>query len=112
MSGAASSSSGSGSGSAPLPPSEDHSQPMQFKLNNIPRLTDGAGYRSWCSIVMLYLRSRSLWKIVAGTETKPTNPTDLEKWELHDIIAQLFLISMVDISISHIVSEAPSARDA
>ena len=60
---------------------------MQFKLDNIPRLTDGAGYRSWYSIDMLYLRSRSLWKIVNGSEPKPTNPADLEKWEIRIITA-------------------------
>jgi len=64
---AESSSSGSGCGGALPRPSEDRSQPMQFKLDNIPRLTDCVGYRSWCSIAMLYLRSRSLWKIVDST---------------------------------------------
>ena len=76
---AESSSSSSGSGSASLPPSEDLSQPIQFKLDNIPCLTDGTGYRSWCSIAMIYLRSHSLWKIVDGTQTKSTDPADLEK---------------------------------
>jgi len=64
MSGGESSSSSSGSGGASLLSSEDLSQPMQFKLDNIPRLTDGAGYRSWCSIAMLYLHSCSLWKML------------------------------------------------
>jgi len=109
---AESSSSGSGSGSAPLVPSEDLSQPMQFKVDNIPRLTNHARYCSWCSIAMIYLHSRSLWKIVDGTQTKPTDLADLQKWELRNITAQLFLISMVNISISHVVSEAPSGQDA
>jgi len=112
MSGAVSASSGSGSGGAPLPASEDLSQLMQFKLDNIPYLTDSARYRSWCSIAMLCLHSHSLWKIVNGSEPKPTNPVDLEKWEIHNITAQLFLTSMVDMSISHVVSDAPSAWDA
>jgi hypothetical protein len=85
---------------------------MQFKLDNVPRLTDGTGYRSWCSIATLYLRSRLLWRIVDGTETKPTDTALLEKWELQNISAQLLLTSMVDTSISHIVSEALTARDA
>jgi len=46
MGGGESSSSGSRSGGAPLSPSEDLTQPMQFELDNIPRLTDGAGYRA------------------------------------------------------------------
>jgi len=61
---------------------------------------------------MLYLRSRSLWKIVNGSEPKPTNPADLEKWEICNITAQLFLTSIVDMSISYVISEAPSAQDA
>jgi len=72
MAGGESSSSGSGSGGAPLSPSEDLTQPMQFKLDNIPRLTDSAGYRAWCSIATLYLRSHSLWNVVNGTETAPS----------------------------------------
>jgi len=60
MAGSESYSSGSGSGGAPLPPSEDLTQPMQFKVDNIPRLTDGAGYRVCCLIATLYLKSRSL----------------------------------------------------
>jgi len=79
MAGGESSSSGSGSGIAPLPSSEDLSQPMQFKLDNIPRLTDGAGYRTWYSIVTLYLKSRTLWNVVNGTETAPTDPAELQK---------------------------------
>jgi len=77
MAGSESSSSGSGSGGAPLPPSEDLTQPMQFKLDNIPRLTNGAGYRAWYSIATLYLWSRSLWNVVNGTETAPSDPTEL-----------------------------------
>jgi len=95
--------SGTRSGSAPLPSSEDLSQPISFKLDNIPCLTNSAGYHSWYSIAMLYLRSHSLWKIVEGTQTKPSDPADLEKWALCNITAQLFLTLMVDISISHIV---------
>jgi len=76
---AESSSSDSESGGAPLFPSEDLLQPMQFKLDNIPHLTDSAGYRSWYLITMLYLHSCSLWKIVDGIQTKPTDPADLEK---------------------------------
>jgi len=49
---------------------------------------------------MLHLHSCSLWKIVNSTETKPTNPANLEKWELRNITAQQFLIAMVDILIS------------
>ena len=64
---AKSSSSGSGSGSAPLLPSEDLPQPMQFKLDNIPYLTDGAGYHFWCSIAMQYVRSHFVWKILDST---------------------------------------------
>jgi len=109
---AESSSSGSGSDSAPLIPSEDLSQAIQVKLDKIPRLPNSAGYCSWCSIAMLYFRSRSLWKILDSTQTKPTAPADLEKWELRNITAQLFLTSIVDISISHIISEALSVRDA
>ena len=85
---------------------------MQFKLDNIPCLTDSTWYHSWYSIAILYLRSRSLWKIVDGTQTKPTDPADLEKSEPRNIIAQLFLMSMVDMLISHIVSEGPSVQDA
>jgi len=112
MAGGESSSSGSGSGSAPLLPSEDLTQPMQFKLDNISRLTDGAGYRAWYSIATLYLQSRSLWNVVNGTETAPSDPTELQKWEIRNITAELFLTSMVDMSISHIISEALTAKDA
>jgi len=79
MAGGESCSSGSGSGSAPLPPSEDLTQPMQFNLDNIPYLTDGIGYRAWCSIVTLYLRSRFLWNVVNDTETASSDPTELQK---------------------------------
>jgi len=112
MAGGESSFSGSGSGGAPLPHSEDLSQPMQFKLDNIPCLTDSAGYRAWCSNVTLYLKSRTLWNVINGTEAAPTDPAELQKWEIRNITAQLFLTSMVHMSISHIVSKAPTAKDA
>jgi len=112
MAGGESSSSRSGSGAAPLAPSKDLTQPMQFKLDNIPRLTDGAEYRAWCLIATLYLRSRSLCNVVNGTETAPSDPTELKKWEIRNITAQPFLTSMVDMSISHIISEAPTAKNA
>ena len=85
---------------------------MQFKLDNIPHLTDGAGYKAWCSIATLYLKSRSLWNVVNGTEAASTDPAELQKWEIRNITAQLFLTSMVDMYISHIVSETPTAKDA
>jgi len=99
MAGGESFSSGSGSGGTPFPTSEDLTQLMQFKLDNIPRLTDDAGYRAWCSLATLYLRSCSLWNVVNGTETAPSDPTELQKWEIRNITAQLFLTSMVDMSI-------------
>jgi len=80
-----------GGAQLPPPPPEDFSAHMQFKLDNVPRLTDGTGYRSWCSIATLYLRSRLLWRIVDGTETRPIDATLLEKWELKNISAQLLL---------------------
>ena len=106
MAGGESSSSGSGFGSASLPSSEDLTQPIQFKLDNIPHLTDGIGYRVWCSIATLYLRSHSLWNVVNSIETTPSDPTKLQKWEIRNITVQLFLTSMVDMFISYIVSEA------
>jgi len=87
MAGGESSSSRSGSGSAPLPLSADLTQPMQFKLDNIPHLTDSTGYRAWYSIVTLYLRSCSLWNVVNGTETAPSDLTELQKWEIQNITA-------------------------
>jgi len=62
-------------------------------------------------MVTLYLQSYSLWNVVNGPGTAPSDPTELQKWEIQNITAQLFLTSIVDISISNIVSEAPTAKD-
>jgi len=61
---------------------------------------------------MLYLRFHSLWNIVNSTEAAFFDLTELQKWEIQNIRAQLFLTSMVDMSILHIVSKALTAKDA
>ena len=50
-------------------------------------LLDGTNYREWSAQMRAYLRSISLWLIVSGTTTAPTDPAELAKWTLSDSMA-------------------------
>jgi hypothetical protein len=58
------------------------------------------------------LIERDLWRIVDGSEKKPTNPDELLKWEARDARAlSLIMMSIGDSQIHH-VSSATSSKEA
>ena len=50
-------------------------------------ILDGTNYREWAAQMCAYLQSVSLWLIVSGTTTAPTDPAELAKWTLSDSMA-------------------------
>ena len=50
-------------------------------------ILDGTNYREWAAQMHTYLHLVGLWLIVSGTTVAPTDPVELQKWTLSDLMA-------------------------
>ncbi|KAJ2936380.1 hypothetical protein H1R20_g712, partial [Candolleomyces eurysporus] len=76
--------------------------------NAIPTL-NGSNYTRWAQTMELYLLSKSMWQIVDGKISKPTDGDKLEAWtEKSDLAKGLILLKIrEDLRNDHMKSDAP-----
>ncbi|KAJ2930584.1 hypothetical protein H1R20_g6505, partial [Candolleomyces eurysporus] len=76
--------------------------------NAVPTL-DGSNYTRWAQTMELYLLSKSMWQIVDGKITKPSDGEKLEAWtEKSDSAKGLILLKIrEDLRNDHMKSDAP-----
>ncbi|KAJ2934249.1 hypothetical protein H1R20_g2857, partial [Candolleomyces eurysporus] len=76
--------------------------------NAVPTL-DGSNYTRWAQIMELYLLSKSMWQIVDGKISKPSDGEKLEAWtEKSDSAKGLILLKIrEDFRSVHMKSDAP-----
>jgi len=53
---------------------------MSFEIHHVPELM-GLNYLQWKRNMIDVLRSRNLWRLVDGKQTKPTYAKELLIWE-------------------------------
>jgi len=80
--------------------------PISFE----PKL-DYDNYSIWSFKIEIILKSRGLWRLVDGSEAKPTDADALERWEMRDASARLqFLVNIRDRWV-WIFKQATTARE-
>ena len=72
-------------------------------------ILDGTNYREWAAQMRAYLRSVDLWLIVSSTTTAPTDPVELQKWTLLDLMANSAIELRCSLNIQDLIGNTSAA---
>ena len=72
-------------------------------------LLDGMNYREWSAQMQAYLRSVGYWLIVNGTTMAPTDPVELQKWTLSDLMANGAIELRCSLNIRDLIGNTSNA---
>ena len=72
-------------------------------------ILDGTNYREWSAQMRAYLRSVGYWLIVNGTTTAPTDPAELAKWTLSDLMANGTIELQYSLNIRDLIGNTSNA---
>ena len=72
-------------------------------------ILDGTNYREWAAQMRAYLRLVGLWLIVSGATTAPTDPVELQKWTLLDLMANDAIELRCSLNIRDLIAATSAA---
>ena len=72
-------------------------------------ILDGTNYREWSAQMCAYLRSVGYWLIFNGTTTVPTDPVELQKWTLSDLMANGAIELRCSLNIRDLIGTTSTA---